>query len=250
MQMMPNLVKKQFGIWEERRREKKNTEKQKKIEAENAVNKTMQCAQHWVSRGEVGEKTPKSKHSLNSNESENENGIYVTRRRFMAREIFQNIQQVELSWAESSWGASHCFTHTLSNRGEGEGKVAAVVGAFAAFQFRFAFRAKRKQQMGLLKYPIIAKLKRACAQREAKRKWNVSPRTNTHVELPTPPTCPSAPTMGECAKKPNEPTGAGAGAGATEISAESDVAWESSTRRAWIVMRNALCDTLTGWRVH
>lgn len=30
MQMMPNLVKKQFGIWEERRREKKNTENQKK----------------------------------------------------------------------------------------------------------------------------------------------------------------------------------------------------------------------------
>lgn len=116
-----------------------------------------------------GGKTPNSKHSLNSNESENENGIYVTRRRFMAREIFQNIQQVELSQVEAPHIVSH--THSATEGcGEGESKVAAVVGAFAAFQFRFAFRAKRKQQMGLLKYPIIAKLKRAFAQREAKRK--------------------------------------------------------------------------------
>lgn len=30
MQMMPNLVKKQFGIWEERRREKKTQKNKKK----------------------------------------------------------------------------------------------------------------------------------------------------------------------------------------------------------------------------
>lgn len=51
MQMMPNLVKKQFGIWEERPRKK--YEKQKKVKTENAVNKTMQCAD----RGEWGKNT-------------------------------------------------------------------------------------------------------------------------------------------------------------------------------------------------
>lgn len=57
MQMMPNLVKKQFGIWEERRREKKKHRKTKKIKTENAVNKTMQCAQHGGSRGGGGKNT-------------------------------------------------------------------------------------------------------------------------------------------------------------------------------------------------
>lgn len=131
MQMMPNLVKKQFGIWEERRREK--NEKQKNTE--NAVNKTMQCAQRAEQGG--GGKTPNSKHSLNSNESENENGIYVTRRRFMAREIFQNIQQVELSWVKLR-RLTLFHTHTQQQgegKGRGGGRLLPLLGRLLHFNF-------------------------------------------------------------------------------------------------------------------
>lgn len=135
MQMMPNLVKKQFGIWEERRREKKKHRKTKKIKTENAVNKTMQCAQHWGSRGEVGGKhqtrnivwiRTKVKMKMGFTWP----GADLWRERFF--KIFNKLSWAELSQVE----APHIVSHTHSaTGGKGRVRLLPLLGRLLHFNF-------------------------------------------------------------------------------------------------------------------